>query len=50
MHLLSAATAAQIELIDGKWHNLPSFPNIIRSFNAFVLGTFMSFTGEFADK
>eukprot|EP00775_Hariotina_reticulata_P010716 gene10716-10872_t len=39
--------SGKIELIDGKWHNLPSFPNIIRSFNAFVMGTLMYFTEPF---
>ncbi len=29
----------QIELIDGKWHNLPSFPNVIREFNGLAMGT-----------
>ena len=29
----------QIELIDGKWHNLPSLPNFIREFNGMMMGT-----------
>jgi hypothetical protein len=29
----------KIELIDGKWHNLPSLPNFIREFNGFMMGT-----------
>eukprot|EP00879_Flechtneria_rotunda_P001443 GHRR01001596.1.p1 GENE.GHRR01001596.1~~GHRR01001596.1.p1 ORF type:complete len:233 (+),score=60.18 GHRR01001596.1:294-992(+) len=29
----------KIELIDGKWHNLPSFPNFIRGINGLAMGS-----------
>lgn len=29
---------AQIELLDGQWHNLPSLPAPIRALNGFIMG------------
>lgn len=34
----------KIEVIDGKWHNLPCLPNFIRSFNGFMMGTLPHWT------